>query len=131
MTVVNDAPPPLTPGDLAPVVRIEGVAKTFVTDHARVTTALEGIDLEIRRGEFISLIGPSGCGKSTLLRVIGDLVAPSTGRVTVNDKPAERARRDRDYGIVFQAPVLFDWRTVEANVKLPLELMGYDAARRT
>ncbi len=68
---------------------------------------------------------------ASMLRVIGDLVAPSAGRVTVNDKPAERARRDRDYGIVFQAPVLFDWRTVEANVKLPLELMGYDAARRT
>jgi NitT/TauT family transport system ATP-binding protein len=114
-----------------PVVRIAALDKTFVTDHAQVTTALEGIDLDIRRGEFVSLIGPSGCGKSTLLRVIGDLVAPTAGRVTVNDKPAERARRDRDYGIVFQAPVLFDWRSVEDNVKLPLELMGYDSARRT
>ena len=108
-----------------------GVDKTFVSDHARVTTALKGIDLDIRRGEFISLIGPSGCGKSTLLRVIGDLVSPTAGRVTVNDKSAERARRDRDYGIVFQAPVLFDWRSVEENVKLPLELMGYDPGRRT
>jgi NitT/TauT family transport system ATP-binding protein len=115
----------------SPVVRIAAVDKTFVTDRARVTTALQGIDLEIRRGEFVSLIGPSGCGKSTLLRLIGDLVAPTAGRVTINDKPADRARRDRDYGIVFQAPVLFDWRTVEENVKLPLELMGYDAARRT
>ena len=79
----------------------------------------------------MSLIGPSGCGKSTLLRVIGDLVSPSAGEVTVNGKPADRARRDRDYGMVFQAPVLFDWRTVEQNVALPLELMGYDAARRT
>ena len=83
------------------------------------------------RGEFISLIGPSGCGKSTLLRVIGDLVAPTAGEVAVNGKPAARARRDRDYGMVFQAPVLFDWRTVEENVKLPLELMGYDGPRRT
>ena len=123
--------PTPTPERAAPVVRIAGVDKTFVSDHARVTTALEGIDLEIRRGEFVSLIGPSGCGKSTLLRVIGDLVAPTAGRVTVNDKAAERARRDRDYGIVFQAPVLFDWRTVEENVKLPLELMGYDSPRRT
>ena len=89
-----------------------------------VTQALE-------RGEFISLIGPSGCGKSTLLRVIGDLVAPTAGSVTVNGKPAARARLDRDYGMVFQAPVLFDWRTVEDNVKLPLELMGYDGPRRT
>jgi NitT/TauT family transport system ATP-binding protein len=96
-----------------------------------VTTALQGIDLDIRRGEFISLIGPSGCGKSTLLRVIGDLVSPTSGGVTVNGKPASRARRDRDYGMVFQAPVLFDWRSVEDNVKLPLELMGYDGPRRT
>jgi NitT/TauT family transport system ATP-binding protein len=118
-----------TPSDA--VVRIAGVDKTFVTAGSAVTTALQGIDLEIRRGEFISLIGPSGCGKSTLLRVIGDLVAPTRGTVTVNGKPASRARRDRDYGMVFQAPVLFDWRSVEDNVKLPLELMGYDGARRT
>ena len=113
------------------VVHIAAVDKTFVTDGSALTTALQGIDLDIRRGEFISLIGPSGCGKSTLLRVIGDLVAPTRGTVMVNGKSAARARRDRDYGIVFQAPVLFDWRSVEDNVKLPLELMGYDGARRT
>ena len=114
-----------------PVVRIAGVDKTFSRDGAVVTTALSGIDLAIERGEFVSLIGPSGCGKSTLLRVIGDLIAPTRGTVEVNGKPAAQARRDRDYGIVFQAPVLFDWRTVEDNVKLPLELMGYDGPRRT
>ncbi len=113
------------------VVRIAGVGKTFLRDGAVVTTALSGIDLDVVRGEFVSLIGPSGCGKSTLLRVIGDLIAPTAGAITVNGKPASQARRDRDYGMVFQAPVLFDWRTVEDNVKLPLELMGYDAARRT
>ncbi len=114
----------------SPVVHIAGVDKVF-NSGAVVTTALQGIDLDIARGEFVSLIGPSGCGKSTLLRVIGDLVAPSAGTIEVNGKPAERARLDRDYGIVFQAPVLFDWRTVEDNVKLPLELMGYDSPRRT
>jgi NitT/TauT family transport system ATP-binding protein len=113
------------------VVRIAGLSKTFERDGVVVTTALSGIDLDIARGEFVSLIGPSGCGKSTLLRVIGDLIAPSEGTVEVNGKPAHEARGDRDYGMVFQAPVLFDWRTVEDNVKLPLELMGYDAARRT
>ncbi len=112
------------------VVQLTSVDKTFVQDGVVVTTALSDIDLEIRRGEFVSLIGPSGCGKSTLLRVIGDLVAPSEGTVEVNGKPAERARRDRDYGIVFQAPVLFDWRTVEENVQLPLEMLGFDGARR-
>jgi NitT/TauT family transport system ATP-binding protein len=115
----------------APVVRITGVDKTFTRDGAVVTTALSGIDLAIGRGEFVSLIGPSGCGKSTLLRVIGDLISPTRGSVEVNGKAAAQARRDRDYGMVFQAPVLFDWRTVEDNVKLPLEVMGYDAPRRT
>ena len=117
----------LAPG---PVVRLADVGKTFVRDGEVVTTALSGIDLGIERGEFVSLIGPSGCGKSTLLRVIGDLIQPTGGEVTVNGKPADRARRDRDYGMVFQAPVLFDWRTVEDNVRLPLELMGYDRDRR-
>jgi NitT/TauT family transport system ATP-binding protein len=122
------ADPANVPG---PVVRIAGVDKTFTRGDHVVTKALEGIDLEIRRGEFVSLIGPSGCGKSTLLRIVGDLVDPTTGTVTVNGKTAAQARRDRDYGMVFQAPVLFDWRTVEDNVKLPLEILGQDAATRT
>lgn len=74
-------------------------------------------------GEFVSLIGPSGCGKSTLLRIIGDLVAPTTGSVLIKGKPSRQARMDRDYGIVFQSPVLFEWRTVKQNVQLPLEVM--------
>ena len=114
-----------------PVVQLQGVDKVFTRGDQPATTALEGIDLDIRAGEFVSLIGPSGCGKSTLLRIIGDLIAPTRGTVVVNGKPADRARRDRDYGMVFQAPVLFDWRTVEDNVKLPLELMGWDGARRS
>ena len=118
-------------GASSTVVRLAGVEKTFARDGVVVTTALSGIDLDIVRGEFVSLIGPSGCGKSTLLRVIGDLIEPTTGTVEVNGKPAARARRDRDYGMVFQAPVLFDWRTVEDNVKLPLELMGRSGKERT
>jgi len=115
----------------SPVVRISAVDKTFSRGDRVVTRALEGIDLDVARGEFISLIGPSGCGKSTLLRIVGDLTSPTSGTVTVNGKSADRARRDRDYGMVFQAPVLFDWRTVEDNVKLPLEILGQDAATRT
>jgi NitT/TauT family transport system ATP-binding protein len=111
------------------VVHVDGAAKTFATRGGQ-TTALEGIDLVIRGGEFVSLIGPSGCGKSTLLRLIGDLTAPSSGRVTVNGKSSHEARLGREYGIVFQAPVLFDWRTVEDNVKLPLELKGMDRVAR-
>lgn len=92
--------------------------------------ALEGINLEVEKGEFISLIGPSGCGKSTLLRVIADLIQPSSGSVTVNDKPAAQARQDQDYGFVFQSPTLYDWRTVLKNVQLPLEIMKYPKDKR-
>ena len=106
------------------VVRADGVGKTFGTGPDALV-ALQGIDLTIGAGEFISLIGPSGCGKSTLLRLIGDLTTTSTGTITVNGKPARAARLGREYGMVFQAPVLMDWRTVQKNVELPLEIMGF------
>jgi NitT/TauT family transport system ATP-binding protein len=108
------------------VVSIEGLSKSFRTG----VTALQDIKLDIHSGEFVSLIGPSGCGKSTLLRVIGDLIQPTTGSVVVNGKTAHRARLDHDYGIVFQDAVLYDWRTVARNVGLPLEMLGWDRAKR-
>lgn len=114
----------------APAVRLSGVEKVFPVKNSQPTVALTGIDLEIGQREFISLIGPSGCGKSTLLRVVGDLIPVTEGVVEVNGKPAHQARLDREYGMVFQAPVLFDWRTVEANVRLPLEVTGYPRDRR-
>src|SRR2546426_11896111 len=107
-------------------VSISGVSKQFKGG----TTALQGIELEIEQGEFVSLIGPSGCGKSTLLRIIGDLIEPSHGTVTVNGKPARQARRDHDYGIVFQDAVLYEWRTVGRNIALPLELADWERTRR-
>jgi NitT/TauT family transport system ATP-binding protein len=133
-TPTTPAATPTDPSAAQPIVSIAAVDKQFSRgdrgDRA-ITKALEGIDLDVARGEFVSLIGPSGCGKSTLLRIVGDLTSPTRGTVRVNGKPANQARRDRDYGMVFQAPVLFDWRTVEDNVKLPLEILGYDDARRT
>ena len=123
-------PEPGVAAATAPVVRVAGVDKTFGTEAGGVR-ALEGIDLTIGQGQFISLIGPSGCGKSTLLRLIGDLTAPSAGTIEVNGKPARRARLDRDYGMVFQAPVLMEWRTVAKNIELPLELMGFGAGERS
>ena len=108
------------------VVEIQGVSKQFKGG----TVALQDIDLQIEQGEFVSLIGPSGCGKSTLLRIIGDLIEPSRGTVAVNGKSARQARRDHDYGIVFQDAVLYNWRTVAKNVALPLELAGWPRERR-
>jgi NitT/TauT family transport system ATP-binding protein len=117
-------------GEAVPVVRLTGVEKSFRSQGEGLTPALSGIDLEIGQGEFVSLIGPSGCGKSTLLRIIGDLTQPTAGSVMVNGKSAAAARRGREYGIVFQAPVLFDWRRVEDNVRLPLELLGMGRSER-
>jgi NitT/TauT family transport system ATP-binding protein len=130
MTASTPAPGLRSPADA--VVRLAGVSMTFGGDgdRGRRVEALRDIDLAIARGEFISLIGPSGCGKSTLLRIVGDLITPSAGSVTVNDKPARRARLDRDYGMVFQSPVLFDWRTVQKNVELPLEIIGRSRPER-
>ncbi len=115
------------PGTTDAVVSIDRLTKTFRRGNV---TALQDIDLAFHPGEFVSLIGPSGCGKSTLLRVIGDLIEPTSGTVTVNGKSAHQARLDRDYGIVFQDSVLFDWRTVARNVGLPLEMLGWNRGRR-
>ena len=128
MTQETDRRP--LPADV--VVELRDVGKSFEArgKGATAVEALRGIDLSIGRGEFISLIGPSGCGKSTLLRIVADLTAATSGTVTVNGKPAGQARLDHDYGMVFQAPVLFDWRTVQRNVELPLEIIGRDKAAR-
>jgi len=112
-----------------PVIEIQGVGLTFKAADTPVT-ALTDISLDIRAGELVSLIGPSGCGKTTLLRVIADLARPTSGRITVNGASPEQARLARGYGYVFQAPALYPWRTVLANVLLPLELMGLPRRER-
>jgi len=112
-----------------PAVRARGVGKTFPTKGGDVV-ALTGVDLEVAAGEFVSLIGPSGCGKSTLLRLIADLDESSTGELAIFGKPARAARLDQDYGIAFQQAGLLPWRTVAANIVLPLEIHGVGAAER-
>ncbi|MCY4589218.1 MAG: ABC transporter ATP-binding protein [Alphaproteobacteria bacterium] len=92
--------------------------------------ALSDVDLEVAPGEFVSFIGPSGCGKTTLLRVIADLEQPTGGTITVNGMTPGQARLNRAYGYVFQAAGLYPWRTIEKNVRLPLEVMGYPAQER-
>lgn len=103
-----------------PAIELRNLSKTFY--DGGTLKALQDISLSIWPGEFVALTGPSGCGKSTLLRLVADLATPSAGEVRIKGKPARQARLDRDYGIVFQNPVLYDWRTVEKNVVLPLEV---------
>src|SRR6478736_1927033 len=106
-----------------PAVKAVGVGKIFPTKAGEVT-ALTGVELEVAAGDLVSLIGPSGCGKSTLRRLIADLDQATSGELTIFGKPARRARIDQDYGIAFQQAGLLPWRTVAANISLPLEVNG-------
>ncbi|WP_283134934.1 ABC transporter ATP-binding protein [Rhizohabitans arisaemae] len=106
------------------IISVHGVTKEFNSATDRSVTALTDIDLTIAEGEFVSLLGPSGCGKSTLLRILADLTPPTAGTVQVNGKTPAAARRDRDYGMVFQQAGLFEWRSVRRNVELPLQVAG-------
>ena len=115
--------------DAAPVVQARGVGLVFGQGEQRVV-ALDGIDLDVPRGSFVSFIGPSGCGKTTLLRAIADLEQPTAGTLTINGRSPREARLARAYGYVFQAPALFPWRDVERNVCLPLEVIGLPPAER-
>jgi NitT/TauT family transport system ATP-binding protein len=112
-----------------PAIDIRKLSLTFQTRDGPVY-ALSNVDLAVSEGDFVSFIGPSGCGKTTLLRVIADLEQPTGGSISVNGVSPREARLSRDYGYVFQAPALLPWRTVEDNVKLPLEVMGLSAAER-
>ena len=111
-------------------IAASGINKIFNPGSDAEVVALQDVNLEVEAGEFISLIGPSGCGKSTLMRLIGDLLAPSSGELLVNGMPPHEARQRRQYGMVFQAATLYEWRSVITNVELPLEVMGYPKAER-
>ncbi|HRI17890.1 MAG TPA: ABC transporter ATP-binding protein [Burkholderiaceae bacterium] len=114
---------------MANVVEVENLSVVYPAKDQEVV-ALDRVNLAIAEGEFISLIGPSGCGKTTLLRVIADLEPVTSGSVLVNGMSPHDARMARAYGYVFQAPALFPWRTVLANVMLPLEIHGRTVAER-
>ncbi|GAA1929981.1 ABC transporter ATP-binding protein [Microbacterium aoyamense] len=116
-----------SPAELA--VSAVGVGKIFPTKDGDIT-ALTGVELTVSAGEFVSLIGPSGCGKSTLLRLIADLDQATSGDLQIFGKGARQARLDQDYGIAFQQAGLLPWRTVAANISLPLELHGTAKAAR-
>lgn len=113
-----------------PIVWVKNVNRRFKTPTGQTISALQNINLDIYPGEFLSIIGPSGCGKSTLLRIIADLLPPSDGEIMVNGKSPHQARLNREYGMVFQAAVLYDWRSVIKNVELPLEIMKWPSDRK-
>jgi NitT/TauT family transport system ATP-binding protein len=113
----------------ASVIEARDLSLTFETADGPVY-ALSKVNLTVQDGDFVSFIGPSGCGKTTLLRVIADLEQASAGGISVNGMTPEEARRKRAYGYVFQAPALYPWRSVERNVALPLEIMGFGKAER-
>jgi len=117
--------PAIAPAPAArqPAVAVHNASVIYPAADAPVH-ALKHIDLRIEEGEFVALIGPSGCGKTTLLRVIADLEPISAGTVQVNGVSPREARLARAYGYVFQAPALFPWRNVLANVMLPLQIQG-------
>jgi putative ABC transport system ATP-binding protein len=123
-------------GDAHPVVSLEGLTKKFVTDEIE-THALSDVNLEIQRGDYVSIAGPSGCGKSTLLSIIGLLDTPTEGAYALNGRPVadlsagERARiRNREIGFIFQSFNLIGDLTVFENVELPLTYRGMTPADR-
>jgi NitT/TauT family transport system ATP-binding protein len=120
--------------DAASLVSVQNVSMIYRTKDSSgqplETIALQDANLEIEPGEFISLIGPSGCGKTTLLRLLADLIQPTSGELRIGGKTPTQARASRAYGYVFQAPALLEWRTVQQNVMLPLEIMGFQKDQR-
>lgn len=105
----------------SPHVSVIGLSQRF-DSTGKALVALDGVDLNVRRGEFLSIIGPSGCGKTTLLRVVGGLLRPSAGTVLVGDSDPGEAQARKEIGFVFQDPALLPWRTVMDNVRLPLQV---------
>ena len=111
------------------VIEAKNIDLVFKTNDGPVH-ALKDVNLSIEKGEFVSFIGPSGCGKTTFLRCLAALESPTGGSLTVNGMSADQARLQRAYGYVFQAAGLYPWRTIAGNIKLPLEIMGFDRAEQ-
>lgn len=113
-----------TQTDLA--LEIDDVGITFESKRGRVT-ALEGVDLDVEQGEFITIAGPSGCGKSTLLKAVAGLTIPSSGRISLNGEAVTGPRQD--IGFVFQRAALLEWRSVRGNILLQAEMRGMDSRK--
>ena len=112
-------------------IQVKDLDVTFKDNSGNDVKALTGVNLDIYKGEFISLLGPSGCGKTTLLRSIADLQEPTDGTIRISGQTPKELHLQQKFGFVFQQPVLFDWRTVKKNVELPLEIMYQSKADRS
>ncbi|MEM1040282.1 MAG: ABC transporter ATP-binding protein [Pseudomonadota bacterium] len=111
------------------IISANSLSLAFETNDGPVH-ALSDVDLTVEKGDFVSFIGPSGCGKTTFLRVVADLEQPTGGTISVNGVTPDQARRERSFGYVFQAASLLPWRTIEKNIMLPLEIMGFSKAEQ-
>lgn len=112
-------------------IEIKDLGVTFQDNSGNDVQALTGVNLNIYKGEFVSLLGPSGCGKTTLLRSVADLQEPTEGTIHISGMTPKEIRMQQKFGFVFQQPVLFDWRTVKKNIELPLEIMYYSKEERS
>ena len=124
--VPRRAAPAATASDAQCLVRIAGLQKIYKTRDGNDIHALKDIDLDIRAGEFISIVGPSGCGKTTLLKILAGILSRSAGDVTMGGRSLSGP--SRELGVVFQAPVLLPWRTVLQNVMVPIQVQRRDRA---
>jgi NitT/TauT family transport system ATP-binding protein len=112
-------------------IQVKNVSMVYTNNAGEKINALDSVSLDIKQGEFISLLGPSGCGKTTLLRIIADLLQPTSGEIWIDGQSPRDIRLKQEYGIVFQQPVLYDWRNVRRNICLPMEIMGVPKKERT
>jgi len=112
-------------------IQFKNVNMAYKGINGEDIVALDNVNFDIQKGEFISLLGPSGCGKTTSLRIIGDLLQPTSGEVLIREQSPREIRLQRKYGMVFQSPVLYDWRTVRRNICLPMEIMKFSKKERT